>query len=134
MGWFLVGGEVLGNLMQRGLSRAKAENYQESDEACERNFFECFREDAYQACASISRVNAWNFQTEGGSYPRKMELQEEPICLHMQNLHRMKFSELIFIITCLWKNGNFSIKAKGVPLWKYWKNHCFFGIESYNWN
>ena len=83
---------------------------------------------------SISRANAWDFQTEGGPYPRKMELQEEPICLHMQNLHRMKFSELIFIITCLWKNGNFSIKAKGVPLWKYWKNHCFFGIESYNWN
>ena len=56
-----MGGEVLGNLMQRGLSRTKAENYQESDEACERSFFECAREDAYQACASISSENAWDF-------------------------------------------------------------------------
>ena len=40
--------------------------------------------------------------------------------------HAKSAQNEIFIITCVWKNGNFWTKSKGVPLWKYWKNHCFF--------
>ena len=70
--------------------------------------------------APVSSTDAWNLQAQGWQNPCKMELQEESVCVYLQNLQRV-IQSVRFQNLRIWKNHdlektvNFEEKVKGYP-------------------